>query len=834
MAESYSFASIEPKWQQYWAQNRLFEVPNDSSADKYYLLVMFPYPSGKAHMGHVRNYIIADVMARHRTMNGYAVVQPMGWDAFGLPAENAAIQNQIHPSEWTEQCIEEMKQQFDALGISYDWTREVNASEPDYYKWTQWLFLQMYHNGLAYTGEATVNWCPSCATVLANEELDGTTCERCGSEVEPRQVPGQWFFRITDFADDLLDDLATLDDWPASVLAQQTNWIGRSEGVRFSLGIEDSDHQMEVFTTRIDTVYGVTFMVLAPEHPLVAELTEGTEYEEPVREFVRKAMREDEISRTAADTEKHGIFTGAHAIHPLTGQRIPIWVANYVMMGYGTGAIMAVPAHDGRDFEFARKYGLPVVPVIQPEGESFHGDTMAEAYEGEGLQINSDRFDGLHCTDAAGQLADHMEERGIGSRAVNYRLLDWLISRQRYWGAPIPMVHCDSCGTVPVPFEDLPVLLPTDAEFKPTGESPLARNEGFVTTVCPSCGGPAKRETDTMTTYVCSSWYYLRYINPHEDDQPFVKSDVDHWLPVDHYIGGVEHAVRHLLYARFVTKVLHKLGYVDFTEPFARLFTQGMICARTADGRLEKMSKSKGNAVPADKIIAQYGADTARTYVLFVGPPEQEVEWSDEGVAGVFRFLSRVWRLVAGNLQHHDTAWRDHLRGDLIDEQRAIRRKTHQTIRKVGDDIERMHFNTAVSACMELTNDLVAYAGKMSGDNLTDCAVFSEAIEHLTILISPFAPHLADELWERMGYQPSLLQTTWPEAAEELAAEEQVTVVVQVNGKVRDRLTVPAGSDMEQVAEMAKQAAQVQKHLEGKSVRKIITVPDTLVNIVVG
>ncbi len=832
MPEPYDFPTIERKWQAHWADNALFETDNDAPGEKFYLLVMFPYPSGKLHMGHVRNYIIADVIARHKSMRGYNVLQPMGWDAFGLPAENAAIENQVHPNDWTQRCVEQMKEQFDDLGITYDWTREINASQPDYYKWTQWLFLQMYHNGLAYMGEATVNWCPSCATVLANEELDGDTCERCGTQVEPRAVPGQWFFKITDFADDLLDDLKLLDKWPESVRIQQANWIGRSEGVSFTLDIDGFDEQMEVFTTRIDTVYGVTFMVLAPEHPLVAELTEGTAYEQPVREFVKQAMREDEIERAAVDTEKRGIFTGAYAVHPLTGERVPIWVANYVMMGYGTGAIMAVPAHDQRDFEFARKYDLPVRVVIQPEGESFDGETMEQSFEAVGVQVNSQEFDGLPCTQAAEMIADRMEAEGVGHRDIHYRLLDWLISRQRYWGAPIPIIHCEKCGPVPVPYEDLPVLLPTDAEFKPTGESPLALHEGFVNTTCPKCGQPARRETDTMTTYVCSSWYYLRYVNPHADEEPFVKAEVDRWLPVDHYIGGVEHAVRHLLYARFVTKVLHKLGYVDFVEPFSQLFTQGMICSRTPDGKLEKMSKSKGNAVPADEIIEKYGADTARTFVLFVGPPDQDAEWSDDGVAGIHRFLSRVWRVVAGNIERYDGAWADNITANLTEPQRAIRRKTHQTIAKVTDDIERMHFNTAVSAIMELTNDLTAFAGQMAADDTADCAVFSEAAEYLVVLLSPFAPHIADELWERMGHKPSLFGSQWPEADMAIAAEEQVEIVIQVNGKVRDRLQVPAGSDMDQVAEMAQQSEQVHKHIAGKQVRKVITVPDKLINIV--
>ncbi len=832
MADRYDFASIERKWQKSWADDALFTTGTDEDKENFYLLVMFPYPSGKLHMGHVRNYIIADVIARQKAMRGFNVLHPMGWDAFGLPAENAAIQRHIHPNDWMLQCVDQMKEQFAGLGISYDWKREINTSQPDYYKWTQWLFLQLYENGFAYQGDAMVNWCPSCETVLANEELDGDTCERCGSEVEPRPVPGQWFFRITDFADELLEDLDTLDKWPESVLTQQRNWIGRSRGFGFSLDIDGTDKQMEVFTTRIDTIYGVTFMVLAPEHPLVKELTVGTEYEEPVREFVKQAMREDAISRTAENTEKNGIFTGAYATHPLTGEKVPIWVANYVMMGYGTGAIMAVPAHDQRDFDFARKYDLPVKVVIQPEGEVIDGDTMEAAFEAKGNQVNSAEYDGMPCTEAIEKIADRMEERGIGKRTTNYRLQDWLLSRQRYWGAPIPIVHCDNCGVVPVPYEDLPVLLPTDAEFTPTGDSPLAGVADFVNTTCPKCGGPAKRETDTMTTYVCSSWYFLRYISPHNDDVPFVKEDVNKWLPVDHYIGGVEHAVRHLLYARFITKVLHRLGHVEFSEPFAELFTQGMICSRTPEGQLVKMSKSKGNAVPADEIIERYGADTARTFVLFVGPPELDAEWSDEGVAGVHRFLKRVWRLAVENAEKWDPDFASTLDGDLAGQQRDMRRKTHQTIAKVTDDIERMHFNTAVSAIMELANDMSAFVDNMDAGNAADCAVFSEAVKHLVILLSPFASHMCDELWERMGYEGSLYTSEWPEADMSIAAEENVTVVVQVNGKVRNKVDVPAGCDINALAEEVQSSPQVQKYLEGKTVRKVIAVPDKLINIV--
>jgi len=828
VSERYNFASIEPKWQQIWREQELFQSTDSADQEKFYYLDMYPYPSGELHMGHVRNYIIGDVIARYMHMRGYNVMHPMGWDAFGLPAENAAIERGIHPAEWTEDCISRMKEQFDALGISYDWSREVNASAPDYYKWTQWLFLQLYHNGLAYRGEAPVNWCPSCQTVLANEELEGDLCERCGTPVERRQVSGQWYFAITQYAQKLLDDIEMLENWPERVRVMQENWIGRSEGVQFKLPLDGHTGEIEVFTTRIDTIYGITFMALAPEHPLVNELVDGTAYEEPVKAFVREALAEGEIVRGSEEVEKRGIFSGAYCTHPLTGEKIPIWVTNYVLMEYGTGAIMAVPAHDQRDLEFARKYDIPVRVVIQPPGEQLDATIMTEAWEEPGVQVNCDQFSGMDSEQAQEAIADYLEEQGIGQRTVNWRLRDWLLSRQRYWGCPIPIIYCEKCGEVPVPEEDLPVLLPTDAEFKPTGESPLANVPTFVNTTCPQCGGPAQRETDTMTTFVDSSWYFLRYTSPDTEDVPFQRDAVDYWLPVDKYVGGIEHAVRHLLYARFITKVLYDLGHIGFSEPFSELFTQGMIYK---DGA--KMSKSKGNVVTPNEINSRYGADTGRVFILFVGPPDQDAEWSDQGVEGAHRFLKRTWRLVSENTDKFNIGWPANLDAEFDEDQRAIRRKVHQTIQSVTTDIEEMGLNTTVSALMELSNELLPFARQIQPGDHASCAVLSEGLQNLLLLLSPLAPHIADELWQRLGLPATTYQQPWPQADEQVATAEQITIAVQVNGKLRGTIEVPAGTDMEQIQELALQADSVQKHIQGKQIKRIIPVPNKLINIVV-
>jgi len=827
MPDTYDFAAIERKWQDYWRDRNLFRTERRDDKPKFYYLDMYPYPSGELHMGHVRNYIIGDAFSRYKTMQGFNVLHPMGWDALGLPTENAAIKFDIHPIEWTAQCVAAMKQQFDRLGIGYDWSREIDTSDPDYYGWTQWLFLKLYEKGLAYRGTGLVNWCETCNTVLANEQVKDGRCERCDTEVVTRDLE-QWFFAITKYADALLDDLAELTEWPERVVKMQEHWLGRSEGFSFSLDIEGFEERMEVFTTRIDTVYGVSFMVLAPEHPLVATLTAGADYASPVAEFCHEAMAEGDIARSDQEIEKRGIFTGAYAVHPLTGEKVPIWVANYVMMGYGTGAIMAVPAHDQRDFDFARKYDIPILPVIQPEDEELDGATMTEAFTDDGVQVNSDRFSGPPNREALEAIADHMEAESIGRRDVNWRLRDWCISRQRYWGAPIPVVYCDECGIVPVPEEDLPVLLPPDAEFTARGDSPLSRHEEFMSTTCPKCGGPARREADTMDTFVYSAWYYLRYPSPHEDSAPFDRDDVAYWLPVDQYVGGIEHATGHLLYSRFITKVLCDLGYVDFREPFANLFTQGMVYK---DGA--KMSKSRGNVVTPDQINDRYGADTGRLFSLFMGPPDQDTEWSDESVVGAYRFLWRVWRAVVENPGATRADWRDHLPADASETQRDLRRKTHQTIAKVTSDFEGMAFNTAVAAIMELTNDLTDFAAQMDRDDAGDLAIFNEALTTALLLLSPISPHICDELWERLGLSPSLLEQPWPRADESLAAEETISIVVQVMGKLRDSVDMPAGADMDEAVELALASEKVQRHLEGKEVVKTIKVPDRLINFVV-
>ncbi len=827
MADTYDFNSIERKWQDYWRRGNLFHVERREDKPKFYYLDMYPYPSGELHMGHVRNYIIGDAFARYRTMQGFNVLHPMGWDSLGLPTENAAIQFDQHPVEWTAQCVRNMKAQFEHLGISYDWSREIDTSSPEYYGWTQWLFLQLYKNDLAYRGPGLVNWCPDCGTVLANEQVVGGCCERCDATAE-RVTREQWFFRTTDYADKLLEDLELLDRWPERVVKMQEHWIGKSDGFSFTLPVEGHDEQMEVFTTRIDTIFGVTFMVLAPEHPLVERLTKGTEHEAPVREFCQQAMALTVMERGADETEKRGIFTGAYATHPLSGEPVPVWVANYVMMDYGTGAIMAVPAHDQRDFEFARKYEIPIVPVIQPEGEQFDGATMAEAYVGDGEQINSGSFSGQPSREAMEQIGDYMEEEGIGHRDVNFRLRDWCISRQRYWGAPIPVIYCDNCGTVPVPEEDLPVELPYEVEFRVTGNAPLSQVEEFMNVECPECGGPGRREPDTMDTFVYSAWYYLRYPSPHEANAPFNRDDVEYWLPVDQYVGGIEHATGHLMYSRFITKVLHDLGWLSFREPFASLFTQGMVYK---DGA--KMSKSKGNVVSPDALNEAYGADTGRLYSLFVGPPDQDTEWSDEGVIGSHRFLWRLWGLVTENADAWDRDFAASLPAEPTEDQREMRRKTHLTIAKVSDDFEAMRFNTAIAAVMELSNDLRHFAGAMNREDAADRAVFSEGVRALVAVLSPITPHICDELWARMGEEPSLFEREWPQADESLAAAEVVTIVVQVNGKVRDNVDVPAGTEMDEVAELALGREKLAKYVEGKEIVKVIKVPDKLINIVV-
>lgn len=824
LKEKYNFREIEPKWQRYWEEKGMYRAKEGGDKPKFYCLEMFPYPSGKLHMGHVRNYSIGDVVARFKTMRGYNVLHPMGWDAFGLPAENAAINHGVHPADWTWQNIDNMRRQLKELGISYDWDREIATCHPGYYRWTQWLFLQFYKKGLAYRKKSFVNWCPHCNTVLANEQVIGGRCERCDTQVEKKDLE-QWFLRITAYAEELLRDLEKLTGWPEKVKVMQANWIGRSEGVEIDFTIAETDEKVTVFTTRPDTLYGVTYMVIAPEHPLVEKLVKGTALEAEVKQFVRRMQQMSEIDRTAADAEKEGMFIGVHVINPVNGRKVPLWIANYVLLDYGTGVVMAVPAHDQRDFEFARKYGLPVEVVIQPPEGNLTPDEMEAAYEEEGYLVNSGPFTGMPNREAMQAIADYLEKEGKGRRTVNYRLRDWLISRQRYWGAPIPIIYCEHCGIVPVPEKDLPVMLPREVEFKPTGQSPLATSEEFVRCTCPSCGAPARRETDTMDTFICSSWYFLRYCDPRNEVVPWDKEKVAYWMPVDQYIGGVEHAILHLLYSRFFTRVLRDLGLVDFDEPFTNLLTQGMVLK---DGA--KMSKSKGNVVSPEDIVARYGADTARLFILFAAPPEKDLEWSDQGVEGAYRFLNRVWRLVYNYLQslpEGGTAGNDELsKADL-----EIRRLTHRTIKKVTDDIEqRFNFNTAISAIMEFVNALYQYREREKSRNR---AVEAEAIRTLVLLLAPFAPHIAEELWHGLGNESSVHEQSWPEYDPELLVEEEVEIAVQINGRVRDRVRVPAQISEEELRKILFQQEKVQNLIAGKEVVKFIYVPGKLANIVV-
>lgn len=819
----YNPREIEPKWQKYWEENNFYKTADDRHGKKYYVLEMFPYPSGHLHMGHMRVYSIGDVLARFLRMRGYNVLHSMGWDAFGLPAENAAIERQVHPAKWTYDNIEAMKKQQKALGISYDWDREVTTCSPDYYKWTQWLFLLFYKRGLAYKKKAAVNWCPQCATVLANEQVEDGGCWRCGSEVIVKDLD-QWFLRITDYAERLLEDLQLLSGWPERVITMQENWIGKSEGAEIRFPVQGSDKEIAVFTTRPDTLFGVTYMVLAAEHPLVEELTAGTEQEAAVRAFVEKTRKLTEISRTSTETEKEGIFTGAYCINPVNGEDVPILVGNYVLMGYGTGAVMGVPAHDQRDFEFARKYNLPVRTVISPDGSESAGIELNGAYEDEGVLVNSGRFNGLPSEEAKEAIITYLEENNWGKRQVTYRLRDWLISRQRYWGTPIPIIYCDRCGTVPVPEEDLPVLLPEDIELQPGGKSPLARHESFFRTVCPVCGGSARRETDTMDTFIDSSWYFMRYVDAKNEKAPFDKEKCDAWMPVDQYIGGIEHAILHLLYARFFTKVLHNAGLTSAVEPFTRLLAQGMV---NKDGA--KMSKSKGNVVSPDEIIEKYGADTGRLFILFASPPEKDLDWSDRGVEGCFRFLKRVWRLVdryAGTVSAAGGS------APPSEDEKTLRQAFHSALKKVTVDIEeRFNFNTAISAIMEAVNAAYRYTRK-KGENV-HAGTMAEILPMLVLMLAPFAPHLGEEMWQRLGQRESVHLQSWPEYDPTALQVEEVEIAVQVNGKVRAHLTVSSGLEKAELEKIAAADERIKRFTDNKEIVKVISVPGKLVNIVV-
>ena len=826
MEERYQPKKIEEKWQRIWEEGKSFRVSENSRLPKYYLLEMFPYPSGQIHMGHVRNYSIGDVIARYKRMRGYNVLHPMGWDAFGLPAENAAIERGVHPAKWTMENIAYMRDQLKKMGFSYDWEREFATCDESYYRWEQLFFIEMFRRGLAYKKLSTVNWCEKCRTVLANEQVEGGRCWRCEQEVGVRELE-QWFFRTTAYAEELLGELDHLTGWPEKVLAMQRNWIGKSVGAEILFPLMGREEALNVFTTRQDTVYGATFVSLAVEHPLALELSRSTPQERTVREFVERIQRINQTRRGADEAEKEGLFTGAYCMNPFTGEKIPIYLANFVLMEYGTGAVMAVPAHDQRDFEFARKYGLPVRVVIQPQGKRIKAEEMAEAFVEDGVMVSSGPFTGLRSSEGREKLAAYLEEKGWGKNDIRYRLRDWGISRQRYWGAPIPILYCDSCGALPVPEAELPVVLPKDVEFSGEGGSPLAKLPEFFKASCPKCGGPARRETDTMDTFVESSWYFARYACPDEQDAPLDKARVAYWMPVDQYIGGIEHAVLHLLYARFFTKVLRDLGWIALGEPFTNLLTQGMVIK---DGA--KMSKSKGNVVDPDFLIERYGADTARLFALFAAPPEKDLDWSDQGVEGAYRFLTRLWRFVSHYRDALASAASDLDPKELSPTLRELRRQIHRTIKKVTDDIEgRFHFNTAIAAVMELFNAL-SLAGKDESIWKDGTPLIKGGVETLVVLLYPFVPHMASELWESLGHRNSLEEIRWPGYSEEALEEERWLIVVQVDGRVRGRITVPADASNEFIEAEALADPKVKGFLHGKEIQRVIQVPRRLVNIV--
>ena len=829
MKEKYNPQAIEAKWQARWEQNKAFRVVEDPDRKKYYLLEMFPYPSGRIHMGHVRNYTIGDVVARYKRMRGFNVLHPMGWDAFGMPAENAAIANKVHPARWTYDNIDYMRTQLKRLGFSYDWDRELATCDPTYYKWEQLFFLKMWEKGLVYRRRSLVNWCNQCQTVLANEQVVGDgQCWRCDQPVQGKELE-QWFFRITQYADELLSWCEKLPGWPEKVLTMQRNWIGKSFGTEIDFSLEDGSEKLTVFTTRPDTLYGATFMSLAVEHPLVQKLCLNTPQEDKVKTFVKKVQGLNRRPDSDVDLEKEGVFTGAFCINPLTQEKMPIFLANFVLMGYGTGAVMAVPTHDQRDFEFAHKYDLPLRVVIQPDGEEpLTPETMKEAYEGPGKLVNSGLFNGQDNEAAKMAVTRYLEGKGEGREKVQYRLRDWGVSRQRYWGAPIPMIYCDRCGIVPVREEDLPVLLPLEAEITPAGGSPLPLLKEFVETICPKCAGPGRRETDTMDTFVESSWYFDRYACPDYTQGPLDSNRVDYWMPVDQYIGGIEHAVLHLLYSRFFTKVLRDLGWLKVDEPFLNLLTQGMVIK---DG--SKMSKSKGNVVDPDALIQKYGADTVRLFCLFASPPDRDLEWSDQGVEGSFRFLHRFWNLVldCGDGKKGKSLSPINIPGNGSG--RSLYIKLNQTIKKVTEDIEdRFHFNTAISAVMELVNALYLFQAEV-GDDPEKIALLTRAVETGLILLSPIVPHLCQELWQILGKKGNIHDQPWPGWDSDALQEEEQVVVIQVNGKVRSRIMIGASVTEEEIKKLAWEQPRIQEWLQGKEWVKTIVIQRKLVNIVV-
>lgn len=832
MQERYNFSEIEKKWQKNWEDTKAFKVVEDPDKEKYYVLEMFPYPSGKLHMGHVRNYSIGDVIARFKKMKGFNVIHPMGFDGFGLPAENAAIKNGTPPAEWTWANIHEMEEQLKELGLSYDWDRECATCHPDYYRWMQWIFIQFYKAGLAYKKENPVNWCPSCQTVLANEQVVDGCCERCGTAVGKKNL-SQWYFKITDYAEHLLENLdnGKLDGWPEKVKTMQRNWIGKSHGAEVDFKVKDYDETLTVFTTRVDTIYGTTFMVLAPEYPSVLDMVEGTEYEAPVKEYIERCSHMSEIDRTSTANEKTGVFIGKYAVNPFTGKEMPIYISDYVLMGYGTGAVMGVPAHDQRDFDFAKMFGIEIIPVIDPHDPEIDLNNLQAACAAEGTVINSGEFTGMNNKDAIEKIAQVAEERGIGHKTVNYRLRDWLISRQRYWGTPIPMIYCEHCGWVPEKEENLPVMLPTDVEFTGKGESPIVTSKTFVDTVCPVCGQPAKREVDTMDTFLDSSWYFLRYCDARNDKEVFSKEKADYWMNVDQYIGGVEHAIMHLMYARFFQMALHDLGLVKDDEPFKNLLTQGMVIKgyENAEGEYikAKMSKSLGNVVSPAEIIEKYGADTARLFILFAAPPERELDWSDKGVEGCFRFLNRIWRLA---YDFSETVCADCGDYEIRNkEDKELNRVLNDTIRRVSNDIEeRFNFNTAISAVMELVNELYKYR---EGD--VNQALFGTAVRTVIVLMAPFVPHITEEIWQDLGYEGSVHEQSWPSYDEAALVKDEVEIVVQINGKNKEKINIPGEATREEMLKIAEDNETIKELTAGMNVVKVIAVPGRLINVVV-
>jgi len=822
--DRYDFTEIEAKWQKIWAEEEAFKTVEDDTKEKYYVLEMFPYPSGKLHMGHVRNYSIGDVIARYKKMAGYNVLHPMGYDSFGLPAENAAIQHNAEPAKWTFDNMDEMDRQLASMGLSYDWDRKVATCTPDYYRWTQWLFIQFYKKGLAYKKDNPVNWCPSCQTVLANEQVVDGKCERCKTEVTKKNL-SQWYLKITDYADRLLDNLDKLEGWPDKVKTMQRNWIGKSYGANINFEIKDSDKTLEVFTTRADTLFGATYMVMSPEHPFVNELVAGRPEEAEVEAYQEKARRMSDIERTSTSNEKTGVFIGRYAINPVNGKEIPIYISDYVLMGYGTGAIMAVPAHDQRDFDFAKAFGLDIIPVVDPEDPSIDLYDLKEAFVAEGKMINSGQFDGMNNKEAIPAMIEWLNEKGIGDKTVNFRLRDWLISRQRYWGAPIPMIWCDECGWVPEKDENLPVLLPTDVEFTGKGESPITTSKTFVDTVCPCCGRPARREVDTMDTFVDSSWYFLRYCDPHNDKAPFSREKADYWMNVDQYIGGVEHAILHLMYARFFQMFLHDIGLCKEEEPFRNLLTQGMVIK---DGA--KMSKSLGNVVSPAEIQAKYGSDTARLFILFAAPPEKELDWSDEGVEGSYRFLNRVYRLVyeyINDIRGDADVPAEYKAANAAD--KSLNFMMNTTIKKVTEDAGgRFNFNTAIASIMELVNEMYKYK---NGD--INLPLFNKAIETLLTLLNPFSPHITEELWSQLGHEDRLYNRAWPVCDESALVKDEIQIILQINGKLKDKLMLPNNSEKEVVEGAARASERFMEATEGREVIKVIYVPNKIINFVV-